>query len=68
MILLFHLNPGVNLPVSFTQPHAVADESASSLSGCLNVFCLSLLGQSIGKALVYSGLLLVVLDTQSVST
>lgn len=63
MILLFHLNPGVNLPASFMQPHAVAVESASSLSGCLNVFYLSLLGQEpIGKILVYSGLLLMALD------
>lgn len=40
--LSFHLNPGVNLPVSFMQPHAV--ECAPLLSGCLNVFVLSLLG------------------------
>lgn len=58
MILLFHLNPGVNLPLSFIQLHAVAVESASSLSGCFK----SSLGQSVGKVLLYSGLLLVVLD------
>lgn len=43
------------------QPYVA--ESAPSLSGCLNVLGLSLLGQSLGKALAYSGLLLVVLGT-----
>lgn len=58
MILLFRLNPSVNLPLSFIQPRAVAVESASLLSGCFK----SSLGQSVGQVLVYSGLLLVVLD------